>query len=101
MGQKFLNFKLENFKKKSHSRGMKCQPKANNYREGVVVCARHVVRRPSKRMRAIYIYIYINTIETQIQCIYIYILARIRLLGRFTTCFAQTTTSSRLLFALG
>ena len=32
---------------------------------------------------------------------YIYRLARIRLLGRFTTCLAQTTTASRLLFALG
>ena len=31
---------------------MKCQPKANNNREAVVVCARHVVKRPSKRMRA-------------------------------------------------
>ena len=31
---------------------MKCQPKANNNRETVVVCARHVVKRPSKRMRA-------------------------------------------------
>ena len=31
---------------------MKCQPKANNNnREGVVVCARHVVKRPSKFMR--------------------------------------------------
>ena len=29
------------------------------------------------------------------------VLARIRLLGRFTTCLAQTTTASRLLFALG
>ena len=48
----FLNFKLENFQKKSHSRGIKCQPKANNNREAVVVCARHVVKRPSKRMRA-------------------------------------------------
>ena len=28
------------------------QPKANNNREAVVVCARHVVKRPSKRMRA-------------------------------------------------
>ena len=37
---------------------MKCQPKANNNREAVVVCAKHVVKRPSKRMRAsIYIYI--------------------------------------------
>ena len=39
-------------KKNSHSRGMKCQPKANNNRKAVVVCARHVVKRPSKRMRA-------------------------------------------------
>ena len=31
---------------------MNCQPKANNNREAVVVCARHVVKRPSKRMRA-------------------------------------------------
>ena len=47
-------------KKKSHSRGMKCQSKANNNCEAVVVCARHVVKRPSKRMRAsIYIYIYV------------------------------------------
>ena len=48
----FKIFKLENFQKKSHSRDMKCQPKANNNREAVVVCARHVVKRPSKRMRA-------------------------------------------------
>ena len=33
--------------------------------------------------------------------VYIYILARIRLLGRFTTCLAQTKTASRLLFAIG
>ena len=31
---------------------MKWQPKANNNREVVVVCARHVVKRPSKHMRA-------------------------------------------------
>ena len=31
---------------------MKCQPKANNNRKAVVVCTRHVVKRPSKRMRA-------------------------------------------------
>ena len=47
--KKFLNSRI---KKKSHSRCMKCQPKANNNRETVVVCARHVVKRPSKRMRA-------------------------------------------------
>ena len=40
------------YKKNSHSRGMKCHPKANNDREAVVVCARPVVMRPSQRMRA-------------------------------------------------
>ena len=53
MVQNLKRFLLENFQKKSHSRGMKCQPKANNNREAVVVCARHVVKRPSKHMRAI------------------------------------------------
>ena len=38
---------------------MKCQPKANNNREEVVVCARHVVKRPCKRMRASIYYAYI------------------------------------------
>ena len=33
---------------------------ANNNREAVVVCARHVVKRPSKRMRAS---TYIYTVE--------------------------------------
>ena len=47
--QNLKKFKLENFQKKSHSRGMKCQPKANNNREAVVVCTRHVVKQPSKR----------------------------------------------------
>ena len=42
----------QNIKKKSHSRGLKCQPKANNNCEAVVVCARHVVKRLSKLMRA-------------------------------------------------
>ena len=45
----------------------------------------------------------INYVHTNI-FIHIYTnveLARIRLLGRFTTYFAQTTTASRLLFALG
>ena len=40
---------------------MKCQPKANNNRKAVVVCAKHVVKRPCKRMRpSIYIYVCIN-----------------------------------------
>ena len=50
MVQKFLNRK---FAKKSHSRGIKCQPKANNNREAVFVCARYFVKRPSKRMRLV------------------------------------------------
>ena len=41
--------KLENFQFFSDSRGIKCRPKANNNREAVVVCVRHVVKRPSKR----------------------------------------------------
>ena len=47
---KCFNSKIS--KKNSHSRGMKCKPKANNNRFAVVVCARHVVKRHSKRMRA-------------------------------------------------
>ena len=47
--KKNLNSKI--FKKNSHSRRVKCQPKANNNRKAVVVCAKHVVKRPSKRMR--------------------------------------------------
>ena len=42
-----------------------CQPKANNNRKAVVVCANHLVKRPSKRMRAsIYIYV-VGEIEYQ------------------------------------
>ena len=44
--KKSKNFKLENFQK---MKCMKCQPKANNNREAVVVCARHVVKRHIKR----------------------------------------------------
>ena len=48
---------------------MKCLPRANNNREAVVVCARYVVKRPSKRLRA-------STIKTQLEyvymCVYIY-----------------------------
>ena len=53
---KILNTKIS--KKNSHSWGMKCQPIANNNRQAVVVCARHVVKRPSKHMRAS---VYTNT----------------------------------------
>ena len=41
----------------------------------------------------------IYTIKTRLMCIYIYT-STLRLLGRFTTCIAQTTTASRLFFAL-
>ena len=44
---------LQNLKKKiqffSHSQGTKCRVEANNNREAAVACARHVVKRPSKR----------------------------------------------------
>ena len=40
----------------------------------------------------------INPVNTKI---IMYIYSTLRLLGRFTTCLAQTTTASRLLFALG
>ena len=36
---------------------------ANNNREAVVVCARHIVKRPSERSVLVYIYM----------CIYIYV----------------------------
>ena len=35
--------------------------KANNNREAVVVCARHVVKRPSKRSVLVDIYNYVNS----------------------------------------
>ena len=35
-----------------------------------------------------------------LSCVLLYT-STLRLLGRFTTCLAQTTTASRLLFALG
>ena len=53
MVQKIFKFLDSKISKKPASQGMKCQPKANNNREMVVVvCARHVVKRPSKRVRA-------------------------------------------------
>ena len=48
--------KIENFQKNSHFRGTKCCVEANNNREAVVVCARHVVKRPIKRSVVVYIY---------------------------------------------
>ena len=48
--KKVLKSKIS--KKISDSRGMKCQPKANNNREAVVVCTKQVVKRPIKRMHA-------------------------------------------------
>ena len=64
---KILNSKIS--KKYWYSRGMKCQPKANNNREAVVLCARHVVKRPSKRMRASLYY----SIKTQLKYVCVYI----------------------------
>ena len=40
-------------------RGTKCRSKANNNREAVVVCPRHVVKQPSKRSALVYLYIHI------------------------------------------
>ena len=51
--------KLENFQFFSHSRGIKSRP--NNNREEVVVCARQVVKRSSKRSVLVYIYMFICT----------------------------------------
>ena len=34
--------------------------KANSNRDAVVVCARHVVKRPSKRSVLVYIYIWVG-----------------------------------------
>ncbi len=47
----------------SHSPGTKCRGEANNNREAVVACAKHVVKRPSKRSVLVYIY----------ECIYLFI----------------------------
>ena len=41
--------------------------KANNNREAVVVCARHVVKRPSKRSVLVCVYVYMCI------CVYVYI----------------------------
>ena len=55
-GTKFVKkLKLENFQFFLHSRCLKCHPKANNNCEAVVVCARYVVNRPSKRSVLVYI----------------------------------------------
>ena len=43
------NEKKIDFQFFSHSRGTKCRVEANNNGEAVVVCARHVVKRASKR----------------------------------------------------
>ena len=59
---------VQNLKKNSKSkisnffafRATKCRVKANNNREAVVVCARHVVKRPSKRSAIVITKIRIN-----------------------------------------
>ena len=59
MVQNFLTFLNSKILKKIAFRGMKCQPKLNN-REAVVVCARDVVKRPSKQLN----YIQYNSAST-------------------------------------
>ena len=61
--------KINNRKSRSFTHSLThevCRVKANNKREAVVVCAAHVVKRPS--MRSVLAY----TIKTQLICIYIY-----------------------------
>ena len=75
---------VQNLKKKSKSKFSNffafsrhsAELKQTN-REAVVVCARHVVKRPSKRSALAY------TIKTQLKYI-----SALRLLGRFTTYLA-------------
>ena len=67
----------------SYSCCTKCRVEANNNREEVDVCVKHVVKRPNKRSALVYIH---NS--------------TLRMLGRFTPCLAQRTTAWRLLFAL-
>ena len=50
--KKVKKSKISNF---SHFRGTKCRVEANNNREAVVVCARHIVKRPSKRSGLVHI----------------------------------------------
>ena len=47
--QRKIKFQNRKFPIFSHFRGTKCRFEANNNRFAVVVCARHVVKRPSKR----------------------------------------------------
>ena len=49
MVQNYKKTKLENLQFFSQPRGIKWRLKANNNREAVVVCTKHVVKRPSKR----------------------------------------------------
>ena len=48
--QNLKKFQNREFPIFSHFRGTKCRFEANNNRFVVVVCARHVVKRPSKRI---------------------------------------------------
>ena len=49
------SLKIEKFQYFSHSLGAKCRFEANSYRKTVVVCARRVVKRPSKRIVLVFI----------------------------------------------
>ena len=57
-------FKIENFQIFSNSGGTKCQFNANNH-FAVVVCAKYVVKRPSKRSARVY------TSKTQLNYMYV------------------------------
>ena len=70
-------------KKNSHFRGTKCRVEANNNRFAVVVFARHVVKRPSKRS-ALVVKKLID-LETDTKLRELSYISALRLLGRFTT----------------
>ena len=62
MVQNMKKLKIRNSQLFSHSRGTKCRFEANNNRDAFVVCARHVVKRPSKRSALVLNTIILNTI---------------------------------------
>ncbi len=72
----------QNLKKKSkkstisnflHTRGTKCRVEANNNREAVAVCARQVVKRPSKRSVLVLLKLDFSVYTCMCVCVYIYI----------------------------
>ena len=60
-------FKIcKNFEFFSHFRGTKCRVEANNTREAVVVCSRHVVKQSTKRSALVNNNCCVNIIYEQI-----------------------------------